>query len=90
VNSIVRHKFFVDEIYATLIVSPLRVLASFLAGVIDRRVIDGAVNGAGGLVSKAAGSWRRLQSGLVRSYAVGVLAGAALLVAYVAIRAGGR
>jgi NADH-quinone oxidoreductase subunit L len=48
------------------------------------------VTGIGGLVSAASGSWRRLQSGFVRSYAVGVLAGAALLVAYVVVRSGGR
>jgi NADH-quinone oxidoreductase subunit L len=90
VNSIVRKKFFVDEIYATVIVAPLRVLASFLAGVVDRRIIDGAVNGAGSVISKAAGSWRHLQSGFVRNYAVGVLGGAALLVVYVVIRAGAR
>jgi NADH-quinone oxidoreductase subunit L len=90
VNSLVRHKFFVDEIYATIFVAPLRLMASFFAGVIDRRVIDGAVNGAGQLVSKAAGSWRHLQSGFVRNYAVGVFAGAALLVVYVVVRAGSR
>jgi NADH-quinone oxidoreductase subunit L len=90
VNSIVRQKFFVDEIYATLIVSPMRVFASFLAGVVDRRIIDGAVNGLGGMVSAASGSWRKLQSGFVRSYAVGVFGGAALLVAYIVIRSGLR
>jgi NADH-quinone oxidoreductase subunit L len=90
VNSIVRQKFFVDEIYATLIVSPLRVIASFLAGVVDRRIIDGVVNGAGGLVQNVSGVLRKVQTGFVRSYAVGVIAGAALLVAYVVIRSGVR
>jgi NADH-quinone oxidoreductase subunit L len=88
VNSLVRHKFFVDEIYATLVVAPLRVAASFCAGVFDRRVIDGAVNGAGTLVTKAAGSWRQLQTGFVRNYAVAVLGGAAVVVVYFVLRAG--
>jgi NADH-quinone oxidoreductase subunit L len=90
VNQLVRHKFFVDEIYATVIAAPLQVGASFLAGVVDRRIIDGAVNGIASLVSRAADVGRKVQSGLVRSYALGVLGGAALVVAYVVIRAGGR
>ena len=90
VNSIVRQKFFVDEIYATIFVAPLRLLASFFAGVVDRRIIDGFVNGAGALVSKASGSWRHLQTGFVRSYAVGILGGAALLIVYAVVRAGNR
>jgi NADH-quinone oxidoreductase subunit L len=87
-NTLVRQKFFVDEIYATVFVSPVRLLASFLAGVFDRRVIDGAVNGAGTVVSRAAGSLRGLQTGFVRNYAVGVFGGAALIILYVVLRAG--
>jgi NADH-quinone oxidoreductase subunit L len=90
VNSIVRHKFFVDEIYATVIVAPFQLGASFLAGVVDRRVIDGAVNGLGTLVTGAAASVRKLQTGLVRGYAVGILAGTAALIVYVVLRSGYR
>jgi NADH-quinone oxidoreductase subunit L len=87
VNTLVRQKFFVDEIYATLIVAPVRLAASFCAGILDRRVIDGAVNGAATVVSRASEGWRKLQTGFVRTYAVGILAGAALLVLYVVVRA---
>jgi NADH-quinone oxidoreductase subunit L len=87
-NTLVRQKFFVDEIYATVIIAPARVLASFLAGVFDRRVIDGAVNGAATLVASAAGSWRKLQTGFVRNYAVAVFLGAAGIVVWVVLRAG--
>jgi NADH-quinone oxidoreductase subunit L len=88
VNTLVRQKFFVDEIYATVVVAPARVLASFLAGVFDRRVIDGAVNGVATVVASAAGSWRKLQTGFVRNYAVAVFMGAAGIVAYVVMRSG--
>ncbi len=88
VNTLVRQKFFVDEIYATIFASPARLAASFCAGVFDRRVIDGAVNGVGTLVSRAAGSWRQLQTGFVRNYAVGVFLGASVIVLYVVVRAG--
>ncbi len=88
VYSLVRQKFFVDEIYATLFASPARLLASFSAGVIDRRVIDGAVNGLGTLVARAATSWRQVQTGYVRNYAVGIFLGASVLVLYVVLRTG--
>jgi NADH-quinone oxidoreductase subunit L len=87
-NTLVRQKFFVDEIYATIFASPARLGASFLAGVFDRRVIDGAVNGIGTLVARAAGSWRQVQTGYVRNYAVGIFLGASAIVVYIALRAG--
>jgi len=88
VNTLVRQKFFVDEIYATVIVAPIRLGASFCAGVLDRAIIDGAVNGAATIVSRLSETWRKLQSGFVRNYAVGIFAGAALLILYVVVRAG--
>jgi NADH-quinone oxidoreductase subunit L len=87
-NTLVRQKFFVDEIYATLFASPARLAASFFAAVVDRRIIDGAVNGIATVVSRAAAGGRLIQTGFVRNYAVGVLLGAACLVIYVVLRAG--
>ena len=60
--------------------------AAFLARNVDQRGIDGAVNGVAELVGNAARSGRRLQSGLVRSYALGVLGGAVLIVAFLVFR----
>ncbi len=85
-STLVRNKFFVDEIYATVIVAPARLLAAFFAYVVDARVIDGAVNGVGTLVSRSAESWRRTQTGFVRSYALAIFAGAAAVVVYYALR----
>jgi NADH-quinone oxidoreductase subunit L len=47
---------------------------------VDGRGIDGAVNGVAALVGGTSGRVRRLQTGHVRSYALGMLGGAALLV----------
>ena len=44
--------------------------------------MDGLVTGAGDLVARLAGRWRRFQNGLVRSYAIGVLTSAVLLLAF--------
>ncbi|MGO9115138.1 MAG: NADH-quinone oxidoreductase subunit L [Thermoguttaceae bacterium] len=70
-------KFFIDEIYAALIVRPLEALAALLA-LVDNYLIDGMVN-AVGAVPRALGSvFRPLQGGLVQFYALvmalGVLA----------------
>jgi len=79
-------KFYVDELYELFTVRLGRALVGFLAGPVDVGVIDGAVNGLAGAVSSAAGRGRRLQTGLVRTYAVGVLGGAVLLLAFLVLR----
>jgi NADH-quinone oxidoreductase subunit L len=53
----------------------------------DREVIDGAVNGVATTVSVGATHARRLQTGFVRSYALFVGVGAALLLAMFLTRA---
>jgi NADH-quinone oxidoreductase subunit L len=74
------NKFYVDEAYQTAIAHPGHRLADFFAAV-DRRVIDGAVNGVGWLTTGLASHGRRLQNGFVRSYALAVLGGTLLVVA---------
>ena len=50
------------------------------AFVVDLRVIDGAVNGVGTSLSRLAAAVRRLQTGFVRTYALGLLGGAVVLL----------
>jgi NADH-quinone oxidoreductase subunit L len=47
---------------------------------VDNRGIDGAVNGLAALIGGTSGRLRRLQTGFVRSYALSMFAGAALVV----------
>jgi len=47
----------------------------------DNRVIDGAVNGSAAIVGGSSGRLRRWQSGYVRSYALSIVVGTALVVA---------
>jgi NADH-quinone oxidoreductase subunit L len=79
-------RLYVDQVYEFFTVTLGRALAAFLAVTIDQRTIDGAVNGVAELVGTAARSGRRLQSGLVRNYALGVLGGAVLIVAFLVFR----
>ena len=70
-------KFFIDEIYAALIVRPLEALAGLLA-LIDTYVVDGTVNAVGALPRAFGSLFRPLQDGMVQFYALvmalGVLA----------------
>ena len=49
-------------------------------------MVDGAVNGVARGIGGIGGGLRRLQSGLVRQYALLVLGGAVALLIYVAVR----
>jgi NADH-quinone oxidoreductase subunit L len=79
-------KLYVDQAYEFFTVNLGRALAAFLARTVDQRGIDGAVNGVAEVVGDVARSGRRVQSGLVRSYALGVLGGAVLIVAFLVFR----
>jgi NADH-quinone oxidoreductase subunit L len=68
--------FYVNDFYSGAIVGPAKAVAAFCAYVFDRRVIDGAVNGVGEVVGLASRVGRRVQTGFVRTYAVGILLGA--------------
>jgi NADH-quinone oxidoreductase subunit L len=81
--SILVNKYYVDEIYDKVIVWPVvRASRDFLWRIIDAGVIDGAVNGVGGLVRESAGGLRRMQTGYVRTYAGWILFGGVILVAW--------
>jgi NADH-quinone oxidoreductase subunit L len=54
----------------------------------DSTVVDGAVNGVAGAVRGGGSGLRRLQTGFVRSYALGVAVGVVALLAYFLTRAG--
>lgn len=65
---VLENKWYVDEIYDTLVVKPLGSLSVFFNNVIDNRVIDGAVNGIGRLIKYGGRQFRWLQSGQIGSY----------------------
>jgi NADH-quinone oxidoreductase subunit L len=77
---------YVDDAYGVLLVAPGKAAAGFSASVLDVRVVDGAVNGVGRAFLRLAGVGRRLQTGLVRTYALAFLLGAAALVFLVVVR----
>jgi NADH-quinone oxidoreductase subunit L len=77
---------YVDALYGRGLVLPGKAAASFAAYGVDAKVIDGAANGLGRVVSGLAAAGRRLQTGLVRTYALAFLLGAVALVVVLAVR----
>jgi NADH-quinone oxidoreductase subunit L len=74
-----RKKLYFDTVYESVLMRPGQWLARAMVYV-DGRGIDGAVNGAAALVGGTSGRVRRVQTGFVRSYALGMLGGAVVLV----------
>ena len=80
---VVCNKYYVDEIYAALIVKPLvNGSTSILWQGVDRKVIDDTVNNAADGARHVSDEVRHMQSGNLRSYAGWVAAGSAVLIAY--------
>ncbi len=80
------NKYYVDEFYHAIFVRGGGALATGLWRAFDVRVVDGAVNGAAWLVGAWSSIFRRVQTGYVRNYALTMLMGVVLVVAYLVYR----
>jgi NADH-quinone oxidoreductase subunit L len=77
------NKYYVDEIYDATVVKPIVVASrEGLWRGFDVRVVDGAVNGTGTLVSAGSSMLRRLQTGSVRTYAGSMFLGVVVILGY--------
>jgi NADH-quinone oxidoreductase subunit L len=88
VHALVLNKYYVDELYDALFVRPVYRLSIWCARAFDLGVIDGIVNGVGRLVVGWAQGLRRVQTGFVMNYALGMLMGAVAIIAFLLIRQG--
>jgi NADH-quinone oxidoreductase subunit L len=86
VHALLINAYYVDWIYDRLIVQPLYALSVVLARAVDLGVIDGIVNGVGRLVTAWGAGLRRVQSGYVVNYALTMLAGAVVVIAFLLVR----
>ncbi|MEX2221200.1 MAG: NADH-quinone oxidoreductase subunit L [Candidatus Rokuibacteriota bacterium] len=86
VQKLLIEKYYVDELYDFLFVRPIYNVSRWLARVFDPTVIDGMVNGLATLVIGWARGMRRVQTGFVMNYALGILLGAVAMVAYLLAR----
>jgi NADH-quinone oxidoreductase subunit L len=70
-----KNKYYIDEIYDAIIINPLRKACDIFYSILDVKVIDGAVNGAGKFFTSLSLDWRRLQTGVIQDYAIVSIAG---------------
>ncbi len=74
-----RRNLYADAANEALLMRPGQYLTRFLV-FFDARGVDGAVGGLAAAIGGLSGRTRRLQTGFVRSYALSMLGGAALIV----------
>ena len=79
ITKLLENKWYVDELYQSVIVSPLRSLSAFFNNVIEKKVIDGLVNGTGKAVNYGSRQLRWLQSGQVGAYVLLMVLGILIL-----------
>jgi NADH:ubiquinone oxidoreductase subunit 5 (subunit L)/multisubunit Na+/H+ antiporter MnhA subunit len=63
-------------------VRPTQAFARFCNNTVERLLVNGIVAGTSGLVRSGASRVRALQSGLVRAYALSVIAGVTVVALY--------
>ena len=79
---LIYHKYYVDEIYDTAFVEPIKEGSNFLWKTVDEQGIDGAVNGSAGVVAYLSAHLRKLETGFVQNYALAILVGVVVITGY--------
>ena len=81
-RTLLYNKYWVDQIYDTVISQPLVKASEFMARYIDQGTVDGAVNGVGSTVTGIGGILRKVQTGVTQNYAVMMGAGTVALLGF--------
>jgi NADH-quinone oxidoreductase subunit L len=85
-HSLVYNKYKIDELYDFLFVNSIVKLSRWLWKAFDDSVIDGIVNGTASLTRGLGSVLRRLESGLVKDYALSILVGTLVVIGYLVLR----
>jgi NADH-quinone oxidoreductase subunit L len=81
-HTLLLNKYYVDEIYAKLVIKPTVGLGQGLWKGFDVPVIDGAVNGTAKLIGWIGSVTRLTQTGLIGNYALAIAVGVVLMVSW--------
>lgn len=87
---LVLNKFYIDEIYDSLVVRPVLWSARDVFWAMDRVVVDGAVNGVASQARAVGRVLRSWQTGSIRTYASWVVIGSVIIMLIVSIAGGVR
>ena len=79
IGKLLANKWYVDELYDSIIVKPIQSIATYLTNVIEKSVLDGFVNGVGKAVNYGSRQIRLLQSGQVGIYVLLMVFGMLIL-----------
>ena len=79
---LIYNKYYVDEMYDATVVEPIKNGSVFLWKEADSKVIDGVVNGTASIVDRLSAVIRKLETGYVQNYALGILIGVAVITGY--------
>ncbi len=82
IYDLVYHKYYVDEVYDTVVVEPIKEGSNLLWTVVDAKGIDGAVNGSAGIIAFLSAHLRKLETGFVQNYALAILLGMVVITGY--------
>ncbi len=74
--------WYYDSSITAFMGGPGRRAFEFVSAVLDHRIVDGAVNGVGRAVRFTGGKVRNLQTGFVRSYALGLVIGVLIVIGF--------
>ncbi len=85
--NVLANAYYLDVGLARFVSGPVTAFARLLSVGIDHSIIDGAVNGVGGLAREGGRGLRRVQTGLVRNYALAIVFGTVALLVYVTTQA---
>jgi len=78
-GKILENKWYVDELYNSILVKPLQAIAAFFNTIVEKKGIDGMVNGVGKVVNYGSRQIRLLQSGQIGNYVLLMVLGILVL-----------
>jgi NADH-quinone oxidoreductase subunit L len=84
-----KRAWYIDDAVSATVSGPFQGAARALAFLVDRRLVDGFVGGVAAVFAVAGRGLRRVQTGYLRTYLLGITVGIVVILGYVALRAGG-
>lgn len=85
-QKLVYNKYYVDEVYDFLIRKPLDFISDILSRYVDKKMVDGVVNGVGTAVDGLSSVVRLLQTGNISFYILSMVVGIIAILFYTFIK----
>ncbi|MEO8448008.1 MAG: NADH-quinone oxidoreductase subunit L, partial [bacterium] len=82
-GKLLENKYYVDEVYDKVIVTPIQKTSEgFLWKIFDIKIVDGFVNGVARYLSNVSFDWRKMQTGIIQDYTTISVAGVIIIMVY--------